>query len=141
MKSKINLTFLAILAFSVISTLILTLNTISSGVPIYGAIAGVVAFGGFLYLFIFSRADFRYVVYHTNAKVSGPATLVELDSGLTTIYLGIRTPAQSITVDLQAIPKSALYFGRWEVYGEKDSKLVLWHDHTLFGGGWYYTQH
>ena len=140
MKNKMNLTFLGILAFSMISALILILNAVSS-MPFYVALIGVMGFGGFLALFIFARADFRYVVYHTNAISSGPATLVELDSGLKTIYLGIKAPAHSITVDLQDIPVTTLFFGRWRMYGDKGSSILLWQDLPIFGGRWYYTKH
>lgn len=143
MKNKMNLTFLAILVVSVVSALVLLLHPapFSTEMPIYSALIGVVGFGGFLSLYIFARTNFSYVLYHAKFVAAGSATVIELDSGLTTIHLGIKAPAKKITVDLQELPKTTLFFGRWEVYSDKSSGYEFWHDHTLFGGNWYYILH
>jgi len=134
-KNKMNLTFLGILAFSMISALILILNAVSS-MPFYVALIGVMGFGGFLALFIFARADFRYVVYHTNAISSGPVMVVKIDDILNVLF-----GHQILVLDLSKTPVSTLFFGRWRVYGDKRSSIQIWQDLPIFGGRWYYTKH
>ena len=95
-----------------------------------------------VWLYLFANSDFEYIQKRaTNKRNAGKATATQLDQ-FTSFQLGSRSSGNvTVVLNINELPKVNLFYGRWTVYHSELNRLELWHDHSLFGGSWYFIQY
>lgn len=121
--------------------LLLVLNP-ASYFPVIGYYAAGATMLGGMYLYVFTSFGFRYIYEHAKPYISYGSAQPEKTSGVTVLALGPQTGGgRKVLVHPEVFSVSTHFLGRWTVYLSEKDKLVLWHDHPIFGGEWYFIQY
>ncbi len=133
-------TMFGFIFYAVTVSILIYINPVASNITYLTYLVALVLIIMALGFLLFNHFDFDYVRKHIRYNRSGPAVVKKMDNGLF-VSLGELSPTNTaFFVNLAALPKSIHYWGRWTKY-QHPSGLELWHDHPLFGSGWYYISH
>ena len=102
-------------------------------------IIGVLTVIAYLWLFVFSTLDIKFVRKHTHGwTASGKATVWSTEVE----YVDFKLDSfMHVKTFLSVRPKKSRFMGRWTVYSLEEKGFELWHDHFIFGGQWYYFKY